>query len=645
MGKKHHAATSNGVGLHSYQFAKGLPEKDILYKNILIFVAEYEERRRQEKNLRRTTIAPIGDVQASLQLADSLIFALNQSRLTPIGDEYDQQKHVKKQLAAIDRALKTDDKKIVPFGTKTISLIHIISLLVLQELDDLSRTDPSLFSRYTSGKDRVYWFRTTTQSLCALLNKAKINWSIVNGSSKDRRNDKDFQNLTASFRGEEGFYNGMFSSGFLTDKVNLDRNLNDHEDGRDVRLGINLDWIFAHSANLFTVELNRVNAENTVEFSLKPPENPFFTEGQSGNSSHLVLNSYFVSKETENKEKCASLESSAPEGAQEKFEESEEKTTLPPNDQKNKENISPRAAIFVEKPEEKEEKVLMECAADTAKRAMKHLFNRENEKNGRIKYGYNSQAAEITPQDLRDIAHWTADVYRAIRKPEETWIEVAKVINEAIENTTQYLGEHPTRWIYHPKFWFSTDFNKGSLLKYLNVGLSRPTYEKTSEKAAESTNFGNFTPQIAWFLQAGANPDAVKSQIRRLGEDAVSKCIALAGARMHPDQANPFKPQNGKVPYIFGILKKCNPGLISTQAERAIKALGLDKPKPKAIWTVERVRSVMERAVKNHIWRELISDQMIQKVATKFAYMNASEAQIGDIFYQYCFINHEKLGV
>jgi ABC-type microcin C transport system permease subunit YejB len=53
----------------------------------------------------------------------------------------------------------------------------------------------------------------------------------------------------------------------------------------------------------------------------------------------------------------------------------------------------------------------------------------------------------------------------------------------------------------------------------------------------------------------------------------------------------------------------------------------------------------MERAVKNPVWRALITEQFIQKVAEKYAYTaHASEAQIGDIFYQFVYQNHEKLG-
>jgi hypothetical protein len=374
-----------------------------------------------------------------------------------------------------------------------------------------------------------------------------------------------------------------------------------------------------------------------------PTESPFFGDPQRGNSSHLGLNYTYGIKETEYKEIRAAepLESSAPEGAQKKLKESEEKKTPLQSEEKEGINAGP-APSFVENAEAKDTEILMNCAQDTAKRLLINLFNTENAKNGRIKYGYNSIPAEITAQDIRDMAHWVANVYRAIRKPGESWIEVAKTINEAIENTTQYLGEHPTRWIYHPKYWLSTSFEKGSLLKYLNVGLSRPTYEKKPVEAAKSELFGDYTPQIAWFLKAGANREAVNFQIRRLTAEVVSDCIALGGAKMHGDL---FKPKNGKVSYIFGIIKGCKPELIKSQAAIAkAKALG-QKPKPTPIWTAEKVRSAMERAVKNPVWRALITEQFIQKVAEKYAYTaHASEAQIGDIFYQFVYQNHEKLG-
>ena len=653
MGKKHLPTEGSSLKLRHHQFAQGLPEKDVLYRIIDTHVAEYQEQRRQARQLQRATIAPVGTVADALAAADQLLESLTATRQLPSGSEHEQHQQFCKKLAAIQRSLKiTDAAQAVPFGNKTISLIHIISLLVLHELDDLARLNPVQFARYTTGQDRVYWFKTTTQSLCASLNKSKVRFEIINGTAKDRRNDRDFQNLAASFRGDDGFFACMTAAGFLTEKVNLDSFGNDHEDGRDVRLGINLDWIFGFAANIFTAELTRAAAELAPSEALQTPtiaietptETPFFGDPMRGNSSHLGLNLTYGYKETEYNKICAAepLESSAPEGAQKKLKESEEKKTPLQDNKKNEGETPGPAPSFVEKSEEKDNNLFWDCCQDTAKRALIHLFNAKNQENGRIKYGYNSLPAEITRQDIRDMAHWVADVYRAIRKPEESWLDVAKVVNEAIENTEQYLADHPTRWIYHPKFWLSTSFEKGSLLKYLNVGLSRPIYEKKTVDAQKSENFGDYTQQIAWFLKAGANRDAVNFQIRRIGSDAVSDCIALGGAKMHGDL---FKPRNGKVSYIFGIIKGCKPELIRAQAAIAkAKALG-EKPKPKPIWTAEKVRAAMEHAVKNLVWRELITETMIQQVTARFAYtQGATEAQIGDIFYQYVYQNHEKLG-
>lgn len=621
-----------------HQFAQGLPEKDILYKNIQIAVAEYEAQRRDFKKAKGQTLAPVADVSDALSAADALLQSLSNNRLTPIGDEYEQHRLFKKQLAQIQRALVLDESKLVPFGPKTVSLIHLIALLVVNELNDMARMDIVQYSKYTTGQDRVYWFKTTTQSLCTSLNRAKVSQETLYGSSKDRRTDDSFQSLCASFRGTDGFYAAMIAAGFLTEKVNLDRSLNDHEDGQDVRLGVNLDWIFAFSANIFTAELERAKSEKAAQIAQYDTENPFLNTELRGNSSHLGLNISFGNKETEYKMNGAAepQESSALEGAQKKNEESEEKATRSNDYKKNEEKTRGGAAAFVEKPEVSDNEVLMNCANDSAKRALKSLFNRKNLENGRIRYNQNSNVASFTQQDYKDFAFWVADVYRAVRKTGETWLDVAKLINEAIENTTQYLGEHPTRWLYHPRFWLNPTFTGGALINYLNDYLSRPTYQKTEKTAAKTLDFGDYSPQIAWFLQAGANRDALKFQIRRIGEQAVSDCIALGGAKMHNGA---FKPKNGKLAYIFGIIKHCKPETIAAQAAIAKeKALG-KTPKKAAIWTPERVRSAMETAVKNPTWRALVTETMIQQVADKYAYMNASEAQIGDIFYQYCYKN------
>jgi hypothetical protein len=194
---------------------------------------------------------------------------------------------------------------------------------------------------------------------------------------------------------------------------------------------------------------------------------------------------------------------------------------------------------------------------------------------------------------------------------------VAELVNEAIENTANYINEHPTWKIYHPRFWTNPHFTGGSLCHYVKTFLrDRPESEEPTLKT--------HTPQILWFLENGASRDALFHYIGKHGETLVSAAIAYAGAKI----ARNFTPTNGKVAYIFGILKNLNPATIEIQLATQKAKLTGKNAQPLQGWTVSRVEKIINTLKLTQRQENLLTPSVLEAIAKRADEKKVEKAQV-----------------
>lgn len=545
-----------------------IPTRDIsmqcVFTNLGICIADYYRARKKAQSNRRAMQLTNEQEQSILEQIAQL-----QSQKKELIEKNDL-KGVKKLTALETRIInRASETKEMPFGEKGEALIYIISKHVINQLSDLRATNPQLYKEYTEGIQNTYWLSTFTTSLNTQLNKNEMGFDIANLKGKEKRENKEFSALCGSFRGADGYYAQLLHTGFITEKQ-IDRN--------KVRLCINLEWIFGFSLNIFSTL-----AESAT------PETPFLSEG-SGLSTGLSLNRDLQSlKLTEYNESGAgslsdNLKIAFPQvvdatnvAKSEKVEGEQEVIPSETATSSQKENVKISAA-----PENPQ--IALDFAKDSANRALKLIFNAQNLQNQRICYNAQSICEKITPQDARDMPFWMLNAFDSIRKDGESWSDVANFVNEAIQNTADYLAKHPTRKIYHPLFWLNPEFTGGSLVTYINRFLRNRSINVSTPQ---------YTPQVLWALEHGADRSKLLHYVRKHGEKIVSDVIAYAGVRI----ARGIEPKNGRIEYIFGILRNLDPATIQFQLEiEKAKLAGHKNPKNNtAKWTESRVHKLINR--------------------------------------------------
>jgi hypothetical protein len=545
-----------------------IPTRDIsmqcVFTNLGICIADYYAQRDDARAKRRakklTTEQEISILQRISQLQDL------KSKLIQNNDYSGVKKLIAQESRIINR---TDEAKEMPFGEKCEALIFIITKLVVNELSDLRVTNPQLYKEYTEGAQKTYWLSTYTSSLCTQLNRNEMGFDVANMKGKEKRENKKFSALSSSFRGETGYYAALLDTGFIVEK-DLEKN--------KVRLGINLEWIFGFSLNIFS---------NLAESA---PAEPSFLGIGSGLSTGLSLNKELCSlKLTEYNESGAgslsdNLKIAFPQvvdatnvAKSEKVEGEQE--AIPSETATSSQNEKVKFSAPAENTQ-----LVLDFAKDSANRALKLIFNAQNLENKRICYNSQSICETISPQDVRDMPFWMICAYDFLKKEDESWSDVANLVNEAIQNTADYMVKHPTRRIYHPFFWLDTQFSGGSMVTYINRFLRNRTFNVSTPQ---------YTPQVLWALEHGADRSKLLHYVRKHGEKIVSDVIAYAGVRI----ARGIEPKNGRIEYIFGILRNLDPATIQFQLEiEKAKLAGHKNPKNNtAKWTESRVHKLINK--------------------------------------------------
>lgn len=592
-------------------FSKLIPVSEVWTKNVGIRIAAHNAEKNEQRRARRAALASDSFLQKKLNRFDELLQKITDERSRAANDPLSiQHRNIKKwanQLKKVADEIEREEKE-VGFGEKSHSLIFVISSIVVRELSELCATQPQQAYKYLTGKDRRYWLTTYTQSLCTSLNKNSLSWETINATSEEKRLDKDFQSRNASFRGKKGLYASLNDAEFIVDKVGT---------GNKVRLCIDLDWILGFSLNVLD---NLPAVAPALEISSTPSAAPLFDHLTRGNSTGF--SQIDKSKETEYKESgLATPELVSPTIVGNKKEESEAKSNAPAeisNFSEKKEEKNCAA------PRENSDAVALDVATDSANRLLKALFNNKNLKSGKIRFNSTSVCQEISRQDAVDARYWMLDLMRHLKKDDETWTDVAALVNEAIANTEGYLNDHPTRWVYHPKFYLSPSFSTGTLKTYIETFLRERTYEPKEVLPFQNAH----TPQVAWLIENGANRESVMRYVRRFGEQVVSDAVAFAGARI----AGGFVPTKGKVPYIMGILSQMDPKLIGAQAalekERVLAKKSAKLMEESDAWTGKKVEKICRNIIRKSDELARCTLTACQKIADR---ANLQKANIGQI--------------
>lgn len=586
------------VGLN---LAELLPDSAVKTKHLGIFIADYHARRYDARQARRNAATPDSHYANLLTQFDEMLSELTRLRDTTINDPLSiQVKKAKKLTNRLHKCINELDReeKEMPFGGKAENLIYTISSIVLRELEEMSGKQSMIAYDYLIGKDKHYWLTTTTQSLCTGLNRNNMTPDIIHASASEKRESKQFQNKTSAFRGADGLYAQLEASGFLLDKV---------VDGTKVRLKVNLDWIFGWSLNI--MQDPAIIAEmNAVEQSLKICKDavePFFSESTSENITRFSWNNKF--KETENR--LSGLTSSdllIPTIVGKEGEESEEK------ENPAVENQSTGGEIFEEN-EEKEipaptaspDDVLIECAKDSANRALRLIFNKKNVENGRIKHNSTSLPVKISQDDSKNIKYWMLGAYTHIRNlnPANDWLTIAEMVNEAIEHRAKYLEKDIEKYNYPPHRWLDLQYSGGTLTKYVErYLLNRP--EKEPKTDYFETLHKNYAPSFAWLIEKGFDKSLLHEKIRKYGEDVINDAIAYIQLKC---LVTNFKPKNGTAAYASGVFYKMNPKTIRLDAEKLMVKYNEQQKSAqnKIYWTPQRVYDVfMEVTEKTQYLRQ-----------------------------------------
>jgi hypothetical protein len=609
------------VGLN---LAELFPSSGVRNKNLGIFIADYNARRDDARTARRKAAVPDSYYAKLLAEFDELLAELTRLRDTTLTDPLSIQVKKAKKLAnklhkCINRLDRVEDE--TPFGDKATNLIFAITSIVIREIESLAASQPMSAYGYLTGESKHYWLTTKTQSLTSGLHRNNLPFEIINASAAEKRENKTFQNKVSGFRGKGGFYDQLEKAGFVLDKV---------VDGTKVRLKINLEWIFGWSINVLQDPsvMAEMAAPQDAEICTQYVE-PFF----SGISRDSItgLSQFNKFKETEyNESGVATLREVEPTEVGKGCEESEEKETAAP------ENPSTGREIFAENEEknaaapeiaaQEDEKTALEVATDSAIRVMKLIFNVNNLKNNKIRYNGTSIVSEITKQDALDMRYWMLNTMRAIKREGENWTDVGTIVNEAVENTAKYLQDHPTRWIYHPKFYLDPKFSVGTLKCYVEAFLHpRPI---SDEQPREATPTNPFTPQIQWLIEAGANREKVKGFVRKFGEDAVSSAIALCGIRMKDG----FEPTNGAVAYIIGTINNMDARTIVSQAtlakDKYLSKIAQKEMEKSDAWTMKKVQTIVRNLVKNSDGLQRCTPSVCTQIAERANAQKAVKDQV-----------------
>jgi hypothetical protein len=518
---------------------------------------------------------------------------------------------LKKLIAQSQRIItQANAPKEMPFGEKSEALIYVITRAVMYQLDKMRSTEPAQYNRYVSGEETRFWLNTKTASLNTSLNRSELGADLVYADRKTKRDSKKYSGLQASLRGAKGLYASVMDTGFVLEKEVVNN---------AVKLCIDLNWLFSPALNVLT-DLAEKSSDNANE--------PSFSGSRGGLSTPLSQN---VSTIVETKlteynedgvENLGSLLISADfqpvveptivgkkekvEGEVEVFTSTVETPTIV--GKKEKVDIAPGAAGAT---------IALDFAKDSANRALKQIFNQKNMQEGRICFNQQSICQIITAQDIKDFSYWMLEAYQNLRLEGENWSEVAELVNEAIENTAKYLNEHPTRKIYHPRFWTNPYFTGGSLCHYVKTYL-RERIDTDQPK------MNTHTPQILWFLENGANRNALFHYIGKHGETLVSDAIAFAGAKI----ARGFAPIGGKVPYIFGILKNLNPETIQYQLATQKAKLSGKNTQPLQGWTISRVEKIISSLKITSRQELLLTPSVVEAIAKRADEKKVEKAQV-----------------
>jgi hypothetical protein len=499
------------------------------------------------------------------------------------------------------------EKREVPFGEKTESLIFIIAKQILRELADLRRTNPEQYNLYNQGQDTRYWFTTYTSSLNTMLNRNEMGMELATAASSEKRKSKKFNSLTCSFRGEKGFYSGLQDSGFVLEK---------EVTNNKVRLCIDLEWLFGFQINILqdpsVVGKAVSDSDEGRGLSTGLSQNSLLRKdkqteyNESGVASLTTLLSAAMPPVTVPTNVGKSLKA---EGEVEVVTSTVETATVVAEKEKA-ENSAPRA-----KPENNQ--IAFDYAKDSSKLALKLIFNPQMVKTGRIMYNETSNVTEITNQDVKDMPFWMFDLYQYLKLENENWGDVAALVNEAIENTAKYQAAHPTWKTYHPRFWLNPSFSGGCLRRYIE------TFLRDRPEPTEKPLIKPHTPQILWVLENGGDRDVLMHYVRKHGETLVSSAIAFAGVR----KARGFEPTNGMIPYIFGILKNLNPATIQGQMENEKGKLAGKAPKLQG-WTVGKITKMIGKMVLTDKQFNLFTPSVVEAITAYAAEKKVEKPQV-----------------
>ena len=613
------------VGL---DLAELFPDSAIKSKNLGIFIADYHARRDDARAARRQMAVPDSHYAKLLTRFDEILSELTRLRDTSLTDPLSiQVKKVKKLTNRLHKCINELDRveKETPFGKSAENLVFAISSIVTRELESIAAAQPMNAYDYLTGRCKHFWLTTTTQSLTTGLNRNSLSFEVINASASEKRESKKFQNKVSNFRGQGGLYDQLAASGFLLDKV---------VDGTKVRLKVNLEWIFGWSINILEdpsviAEMTDFapdpRGENAPNAPLGSGAEPFFSGLSRDNITCFSQNNKF--KETEyNMKGLASPDLLSPTIVGEKGEESEEnETAARENPSLGGENFEKKNSLAREIAAQEDEKTALEVATDSAMRLMKSIFNRNNLKNGKVRNnGTSDPVLEIPKNDALAMKDWMLNTMRAIKRDGENWSDVAKLVNEAIENTAKYLHDRTKRWIYPPKFYLDPNFSTGSLKWYVESFL----HHRSAEQPRAASPVNRFTPYIQKFIEEGANREKVGKHVRNLGEDVVTLAIKLANIRI----ADGFTPMKGRIAYIFGILdNKPLKEVILPQVELAY-ARYLQKKTAKeaensAASTAKKVEKIVLRMVqKADLGR--FTHSVCQLIAERANAQNANDGQI-----------------
>ena len=546
-----------------------LPVQEVRSKILAFFIADVHARNAAERRTRRASVATDEELKEILKQFDQItadIVAVREKDQTdtrPLDSQLKNALSMANRLAAVNKSETT-----ATFGKQSESLIFVIVGIVARELETLARVNPNLYLQYATGTIREYWLTTNTQSLCVSLNKSKLPLWLIQGTCKDRRESKVFQSLEAGFRGNQGYYASLQKAGFILEKENLNEVGDVAEKGRKVCLKINLDWIFGYSNTVLNNPTTEIQADFEKNSILQIAS---FFPPQSENSSYFSL---INKKETEYRESGSASQEESSALCAKKIEEKEEII-----------NSAPTAQIFEGKSEEKNctegaqpadnaDEVLKACVDQSTVLALKLIFNTQNFKNKRIHHSEMSVCEKLSDADIREMPIWMLNAYRHINQinPTTSWIQIAEMVNKAIENRAQRLKDYSHLYNYVPKRWLDTTFSGGTLTKFVeNFLLDRPASTPTT--GGTDALKAKYSPQIAWLIEQGAASDAVKKHIRKFnnngkdGQAILNDTITIVRAKMlmNPD----FKPKKSIPAFVFDKLNyRINPDTIHFEAEK-----------------------------------------------------------------------------